>query len=87
MAVLGWIVVHASLLVRHLRLDYPGVGSRRSRMLLDALGLHRQTMSLGLGGRDRREDDRRGNGRCRRHKYGEQNQQPEANQFHASSRH
>lgn len=86
-AVLGLVVDHAGLLARHLRLGNSGVGSRDSRMLLDVLGLRSRIMNLGLMGRGRWENDRSGNGRRRRHEHGEQNEQPEANEFHASSGH
>lgn len=63
-----------------------GMRPRSHRVLDDALGLNHQPANLGLGHRCGRANHRRGNGSCRRHEDGEQNQQPKANEFHATGK-
>lgn len=81
-AVVSWLICCDGLLGGSLRLGDADMRSGSHGMLANTLDLHNLPANLGLGYRCRGANHRRGNGSCRRHEHGEQNQQPEANEFH-----
>lgn len=73
-AVVSGLICCGWLLGSSLGLGDADMRSRSHGMLADTLDLHNLPANLGLSYRCRRANHRRGNGSCRRHEHGEQNQ-------------